>query len=330
MFFSIIVAVYNTEAYLDKCLQSILDQTFTDFEVILINDGSQDKSAEICGKYARLDQRIRLVHQENQGVSAARNTALGMASAPYILWVDADDWIEKDLLAEVKKTIDQTAADIILFDYYIVKGTQCEKRTLKHHEGFFNKQDAMSALSLDEDLQSYLWNKAFKKSLFEGICFPDIYRMMEDYAIMHLLFHRAGTFYYLPRHLYYYFDRPGSICRIVGYDGQKEHNEIQITLQRMEFLNENYPAIAQAETLIAPIHHSTNTLLAGDYQDEGLQNVLKLMRKNLWGLLFTNKLSCKEKRDILIIVANPAIYRRYKLRKMPRETVVPGTLPDAE
>ena len=315
MFFSIIVAVYNTEAYLDKCLQSILHQTFTDFEVILINDGSLDKSAEICEKYAQIDKRIRLIHQENQGVSATRNTALGMASAPYIIWVDADDWIEEDLLAEVKKTIDQSSADIILFDYCVVSSVRCKKNKLKYHEGFLNKQEAMSALALDENLQSYLWNKAFKRSLFEGVCFPDIYRLLEDYSIMHLLFHRADTFYYLPRFLYYYFERPGSMSRAVGYNGQKEHDNIQITLQRMKFLNENYPAISQVDTLIAPIHHSTNTLLAGDYQDEGLQTVLKLMRKNLWGLLFTNKLSCKDKRDILFIVADPAIYRKYKLRK---------------
>lgn len=315
MFFSVIVSVYNTEAYLDKCLQSVLHQTFTDFEVILIDDGSQDKSAEICEKYAQMDKRIRLIHQENQGVSATRNTALGFASGQYIIWVDADDWIEKDLLAEVKKAIDQTSADIIIFDFCAVKSVSRKKHALKHPEGFLNKQEAMSELALDEDMQSYLWNKAFKRSLFEGICFPNIYRMMEDYFIMHLLFHRADTFYYLPRLLYYYFERPGSISRTIRYDGPKEHDNILITLQRMNFLNENYPAISQADTLIAPIHHSTNTLLAGDYQDEGLQTVLKLMRKNLWGLLFTNKLSCKEKRDILFIVADPAIYHRYKLRK---------------
>ena len=315
MLFSIIVPVHNTEAYLDKCLQSILNQTFTDFEVILINDGSRDKSAEICEKYAGLDKRIRLAHQENQGVSATRNTALAMASAPYIIWVDADDWIEEDLLAEVKKTIDQTSADIIFFDYCAVSSVKYKKHTLKYHEGFLNKQEAMSALALDKDLQSYLWNKAFKRSLFEGVCFPNIYRILEDYSIMHLLFHRADTFYYLPLLLYYYFERPGSVSRPVSYDRQKKREEIQITLQRMEFLNENYPAISQADTLIAPIHHSMQTLLAGDCQDEGLQTVLKFMRKNLWGLLFTNKLSCKEKRDIIFIVTDPAIYRRYKLRK---------------
>lgn len=315
MFFSIIVPVYNTEAYLDKCLQSILNQTFTDFEVILIDDGSQDKSGEICEKYAQSDKRIRLIHQENQGVSAARNIALGMASAPYIIWVDSDDWIGKDLLAEVKKTIDQTSADIIIFDYCIVSIEGCKKHAMKYHKGFLNKQEVMSALALDKDVQSYLWDKAFKRSLFEGVFFPDIYGILEDYSIMHLLFHRADTFYYLPRLFYYYLARPGSISRAVGYDEQKERGKIQITLKRMGFLNENYPAISGADTLIAPIHHSTNTLLAGDYQDEGLQTILKFMRENLWGLLFTNKLSCKEKRDILFIVADPAIYRRYKLRK---------------
>ena len=83
----------------------------------------------------------------------------------------------------------------------------------------------------------------------------------------------------------------------------------------MYFLNENYPYISRAETLIAPIHHITNALLAGDYQDEGLQTVLKLMKKNLWGLLCTSKLSCKEKRDVLFIIAYPKVFRRYKLRK---------------
>ena len=315
MFFSIIVPVHNTEAYLDKCLQSILNQTFTDFEVILIDDGSQDKSADICEKYAQLDKRIRFIHQENQGVSATRNTALGFASAPYIIWVDADDWIEKDLLAEVKMAIDQTSADIIIFDFCAVKSVGCKKHTLQHPEGFLNKQEVMLALALDEDMQSYLWNKAFKRSLFEDICFPDAYRMMEDYSIMHLIFQRAVAFYYLPRLFYYYCDRVGSISRTISYDSQKEHDNIQITLQRMYFLNENYTAISRADTLIAPFKHSMNTILSGNYQDEGVQTVLKLMHKNLWGLLFTNKLSCKEKRDILFIVAEPAIYRRYKLRK---------------
>ncbi|MGL5206844.1 MAG: glycosyltransferase family 2 protein [Acidaminococcaceae bacterium] len=315
MFFSIIVCVYNTEAYLDKCLQSVLQQPFTDFEVILIDDGSQDKSGEICEKYAQLDKRIRLIHQKNQGVPATRNIALAMASGAYIIWVDSDDWIEKGLLSDVKKTIDQTSADIIIFDFCVVGNAKCEKHALKYHEGLLNKQEAMSALALDEELQSYLWNKAFKRSLFEGICFPAVYRIMEDYSIMHILFHRAAIFYYMPRLLYYYFERPGSVSRTAGYDGQKEHDKIQITLQRMGFLNENYPAISQADSLIAPIHHSMNTLLRGDYLDEGLQTILKFMRKNLWGLLFTNKLSCKEKRDVLFIVTNPASYRKYKLRK---------------
>lgn len=315
MFFSVIVSVYNAEAYLDKCLQSILQQTFTDFEVILINDGSQDKSTEICEKYAQMDKRIRLSHQENRGISATRNISLGFASAPYIIWVDADDWIEPDLLAEMKKTIDQTSADIIIFDFCVVKSDSCEKHTLQHHEGFLNKQVAMSELALDNDMQSYLWNKAFKRSLFDDIGFPDIYRLMEDYAIMHLLFHKAATFYYLPKSLYYYLERLGSTCRPLGYDAQKEHENIQITLQRMSFLNEKYPLISHADTLIAPIHHSMKTIFAGDYQAEGLQTVLKLMRENLWGLLCTNKLSCKEKRDMLLIAADPALYRRYKLRK---------------
>ena len=138
MFFSIIVPAHNVELYLDRCLQSILQQTFTDFEVILINDGSQDKSAEICAKYAQMDRRIKFLQQENQGVSATRNTALGIACAQYIIWVDADDSIEEDLLAEVKKTIDQSSADIVELlkhpYFHAVRGNH-EQVLLNHSEG---------------------------------------------------------------------------------------------------------------------------------------------------------------------------------------------------
>ena len=151
--------------------------------------------------------------------------------------------------------------------------------------------------------------------MFEGVSFPNEHSSMEDYLVMHLLFHKADSFYYLPRQLYYYLHRAGSLSRTVSYDAQKEHANIQIALQRMTFLNENYPQISQADTLIAPMQHSRKTILAGDYQDEGVQTVLKFMRENLWSLLFTKKLSCKEKRDVLLIVTDPAIYRRYKLGK---------------
>lgn len=315
MLFSIIVPVYNMELYLDKCLQSILHQTFADFEVILINDGSQDKSAEICEKYAKIDKRILLIHQENHGLPVTRNIGMGLASAPYLIWVDADDWIDKDLLAEVKKAIDQTAADIIIFDYYIVKNTKYEKHKLQYQEGILDKQEMMASLALDMDTKSYMWDKVCKRSLFEGILFADEHRGMEDYPVMHLLFHKADTFYYLPRQLYYYLHREGSLSRPFSYNAQQEHVKIQITLQRMTFLNENYPEISQAVTLIAPMIHIRKTIIAGDYQDEGLQTVLKLMRKNLWGLFFNKRISWKEKRNIFIIATAPAIYRKYKLIK---------------
>lgn len=94
---SIIIPVYNVERYLEKCIDSILQQTFKDIEVVLVNDGSQDQCGEICDRYKQKDNRIKVVHKENGGVASARNAGLKIATGEWIGWVDADDWIEPDM-----------------------------------------------------------------------------------------------------------------------------------------------------------------------------------------------------------------------------------------
>ena len=100
---SIIVPVYNVEKYLNRCLDSIINQSFINFELILINDGSTDKSGKICDKYAQIDKRVRVIHKKNEGVSLTRNLGINIAKGDYITFIDSDDWIEQDFL---KKAIE--------------------------------------------------------------------------------------------------------------------------------------------------------------------------------------------------------------------------------
>ncbi len=116
---SIIVPVYNAERYLDKCIESILGQTYTDLELILINDGSRDNSCVICDRWSEKDSRVRVIHQNNKGASATRNVGLDVASGEYICFVDADDWLEKDMVEQVCKVMDENAVDMVLFDPYV-------------------------------------------------------------------------------------------------------------------------------------------------------------------------------------------------------------------
>lgn len=115
---TIIVPVYNTENYLSQCLDSLLNQTYKNIEVVLVDDGSSDNSPQLCDKYGQLDCRIKVIHKENEGVSSARNTALDHASGDYIVFVDSDDWIDLNTIEAVVNEIKLTSPDLILWSYY--------------------------------------------------------------------------------------------------------------------------------------------------------------------------------------------------------------------
>ena len=126
---SIIVPAFNAEKFLEKCLNSILDQTFSKFEIILINDGSQDNTLNICEQFVKKDARVVLVNQENKGVSMARNTGVMKAQYPYISFVDSDDWIEKTYLEVLFNTLTQYNADISICGHYV---DDIDKKLKKH------------------------------------------------------------------------------------------------------------------------------------------------------------------------------------------------------
>ena len=114
---SIIVPVYNSEKYLDACIDSILSQSFRDFELILVDDGSKDSSAQICDEYASQDTRVRVIHKANGGVSAARNDGLDIAKGEYITFIDSDDWVERESLSTISNYRDY---DIVFFSHRLV------------------------------------------------------------------------------------------------------------------------------------------------------------------------------------------------------------------
>lgn len=116
-FLSIIVPVYNVEQYLEKCICSILGQSFGDFELILINDGSIDKSGLLCEEYAKKDKRIRTIHQENAGLSAARNAGIDIAEGEYITFVDSDDWIEPETYETAVEFLQSNHLEVVCFDF---------------------------------------------------------------------------------------------------------------------------------------------------------------------------------------------------------------------
>ncbi|MFF5396690.1 glycosyltransferase family 2 protein [Peribacillus butanolivorans] len=169
---SIIVPIYNVEKYLPQCIESILTQTFTDYELILVDDGSPDKCSDICEEYAIKDSRIKVIHKTNGGLVSARKAGLEIAVGQYVGFVDSDDWIEPNMYEELYKGI-QTGAEIVICDFYI---SYPDKEEVLSHDnpGFHNKESLINNIyptMLYKDgyynfgIMPAVWNKIFKREL---------------------------------------------------------------------------------------------------------------------------------------------------------------------
>ena len=207
---SIIVPVYNTSAYLEKCIDSLLNQTYRNLEIILVNDGSTDNSGEICHRYAHIDPRVIVLYEENAGLSAARNLGLSVAKGDYIAFVDSDDYCDSCMFAEMIDEAEKNTVDIVIAGSYYIKDA-----VLEEHEYFPNNQlidiDTVRHYLLTDQIGSQAWSKLFKKELWNGITFP-VGRIYEDIATIYKCFFNTNKpCAYICKPLYFYVLRNNSL-----------------------------------------------------------------------------------------------------------------------
>lgn len=206
---SVIVPVYNTEPYLRKCLDSIINQTYTNLEILVIDDGSTDKSGLICDEYAEQDQRIRVFHTENHGLSAARNLGLDNANGKYIGFVDSDDWIDLDMYEDLLKISEITGVDVVecgFYQEYTDNCVQC-KRPNKTLTGY----EAIKAL-ICEETSNAVWCKLWKRQCFDFIRFPEG-RVNEDIATTYRVYKAISNYCMVDICKYHYLQRDNSLSR---------------------------------------------------------------------------------------------------------------------
>ncbi len=198
---SIIIPVYNVEKYLSICLDSILAQSFTDFEVICINDGSDDKSLEILNEYKNKDSRIRVISQENAGVSAARNRGLNVANGEYISFVDPDDWIEPDCYEIAYNKAVNTNADMLFFGAKYVTDEIVEEKNLKSLYICLEENDNLNEMI---HITHTIWNKLFKNSFLKkhNIKFAENLKIAEDGVFNYFCILSNPNIVFLPVSLY--------------------------------------------------------------------------------------------------------------------------------
>ena len=200
---SIIVAIYQAEKYIRRCLDSIQCQTFTDFEAILVDDGSVDKSGRICDEYVRKDSRFRVIHKQNEGVSIARQTGLDAAKGEYVIHADPDDWVEPDWLLKLYWKIEDEKADMVICDYERVY--KDKKVTCIQQPTSLNNNDILCDL-LNDKIWGACWNKLIRKDCFERyhISFHPQMRLWEDLYVTTMLVENDIKVVYLPEVLYHY------------------------------------------------------------------------------------------------------------------------------
>ena len=205
---SIIVPVYNIENYIRFCVESILDQTYESFELILVDDGSPDNCGRICDEYAEKDVRIKVIHKENGGLTSARNAGLSVAKGDWIMHVDGDDWIEPDMIESLIETAKATEADLVFGDY-MKYGPYAGNHKLPTWST--DKKDSMSryiAYSM-----TTIWGSIAKRSLYteHSLKSPDGVSYCEDFHLIVRLCHFANKIVNVHRPFYHYRYRPTSI-----------------------------------------------------------------------------------------------------------------------
>lgn len=248
---SVIVPVYKAEQYLTRCIESILHQTYENIELILIDDGSPDLSPEICDKYADSDSRVIVIHQENQGVAAARNIGMDRATGDYVTFVDSDDYIDKDMYESMLNIADKYDTDVVMCD--CVKEFETHNEVYSHNirSGFYNRHQLeieyfphlliMPNVEYPATISNYLCvfkNNKYKKL---DIKYEKGIRYSEDLLFGAQLLYHANSFYYMKGQAYYHYNCVNNLSATHTYvpdkwdDYQKLHSKIKEYFQDSQY-----------------------------------------------------------------------------------------------
>lgn len=243
MLFSIVMPIYNGEKVITDSLNSILEQEYTDWELIIVDDGSTDNSASICDKLAQRDQRITVVHTPNNGPAQARNIGLEKSQGEYVLFIDADDYIEKITLKYIKKVIDEQNPELIIYNYF--NGNDEEKNVRKIEKMYCRSNQEFKEIfqELDNKFMTYpVWNKAYKREYIEKVeaKFPMGINVAEDFVFNTFIYRHVQTVSVINDPLYHYVYRKGeSISQ--KFDLNKMEYALKVYDRVITFYNEWLP-----------------------------------------------------------------------------------------
>lgn len=244
---SIIVPIYNAENYLRRCVDSILNQEYTDFELLLVNDGSTDASGDICEEYGDRDPRVIVIQKENTGVSDSRNRALDRARGKYLQFLDSDDWITPDATRLFVRAAEEYGCDMVISDFYRVVGERLSTKGDIEEEGVLTREE-FAAHMMENPADFYygvLWNKLYRRDIVEehNLRMDTDINWCEDFMFNLEYIRYAKVFYALHAPIYYYVKRKGSLAS----QGINISKTVKMKLNVFEYYNNFYKHVLEEE-----------------------------------------------------------------------------------
>lgn len=309
---SIGIACYNVEKYLKRCMTSILNQTYPNTEIILVDDGSTDSTGKMCDEYAQQYSKIKVIHSSNKGLSSARNISIENALGEFLIFVDPDDYVETNMLEELYNFEKNYNCDIVMFGRYHFnsKGEKTINIPIKE-TGVIPKEEVLKKLFANE-IESQAWQKFYRKSLWDNVRFQLGRVYAEDIAIMHKVFDNAKTFGNINKPLYYYFVNDSTLT--TSYRPFKWMSLYLAFKERYDYAHTHYPqfenivkAIALNEARLA---NDNYIIKKEDVDQPYIKDLRNFLKSNIKFILYTHDIKWYNKGLILFYRYCPFLYSK--------------------
>lgn len=308
---SIIIPVYMVEKYINECIESIVKQTYTNIEIILVDDGSKDRCPQICDDWAKRDDRIKVIHKTNGGLSDARNVGLDKAEGKYVAFLDSDDFVSMRWIEEMLNVALDFNADVVACGRYIYKSGECSPVHCLPEIKLFTPEQAIGEILLGRELEEAAWDKLYKKELFESRRFP-VGEINEDIVTIPYIIEECHAIYHVGKPLYYYRQTTEGITKS-GYNSKKS-----IYLKHIKeiknHVEKKYPTLKEEVSVFVGrysyallLQLSLNKNDCKKYKKD-YKIYLRFLRQNTRSLLMTDCLGIKDKIQIILIDGNVFSY----------------------
>ena len=315
---SVIMPVYNVVDFVEKAVKSIMHQTYKNLELILIDDGSSDGSGEVCWKLAQSDKRIKLIRKKNQGVSAARNDGLTIATGEYITFADPDDWVEPNAYEKMLEFMYKTNADICVMGFKTEGSSAFEVSLKKKVQQVFNEEEAVNNLI---DGKIYTWSmgdKIYSRNIIQGVKFSKDIFNGEDFLFNWKVFRLAEKIAYIPLHGYHYVERCDSMVNTCSEKKLTVAKAFEYVLDDCKNNEDLYNKvrIKYITTLVGIIYQyfKFDKFSSYDYKNVGLVDAQKLIRNEIRNIILFDLEVRYKLLSLIIILPSPltmVIFRIY-------------------